>query len=169
MPVFGSWFGLLSSWIYSIDNSYKRNHRDSNTVVCPKHRVKRDALRDMPPSTRGNAAREEEIPLTILNSIEDKYRAQLGHIGFCKWGKGKGQKLRPLLIVSPLDLPEGPIRREWLEANNKVRDFKTKSALCDDYQQTAYPIVRLTPYTPKAFGFPSRCLVVWRSSAGKIL
>jgi hypothetical protein len=149
-------------------NKSESNQQDSKQHGPPHTPSKRGALHDMPPSKRANAARVEEIPLTILDSIEDEYLSQLGQIGFCKWGKC--QKLRPVLIVSPLDLPEGPIRREWLEANNKVRDFSSKSVLCDDYRQTAaHQIVRLASGSPKAFGLPSRCLVVWRSSAGKIL
>ena len=48
----------------------------------------------------------------VLSELPAEYRRQFGAVGFCR---GK-----PVQIVSPYQVPLGPLRRQWMDAFQKV-------------------------------------------------
>jgi hypothetical protein len=74
---------------------------------------------DLLESSRQDAKQEFEAGRkTIMDRVPDQYKNRFGEVSFAKWG----MRIRPVLIVSPYDVPMGPDspREQWLGMFERV-------------------------------------------------
>ena len=63
----------------------------------------------------------EETKKQILDDIPESYKAGFREIGFVKWQKD----WLPVLVVSPFDIPQGPVRDTWIQMYERVSSAKS--------------------------------------------
>ncbi|KAL7574463.1 hypothetical protein ACA910_015832 [Epithemia clementina (nom. ined.)] len=59
-------------------------------------------------------AQKAEIPADVPELIQKMF----GQVGFVKWNKN----FRPVLVLSPLDVPMGPARSLWMKMYHKMKE-----------------------------------------------
>jgi hypothetical protein len=52
----------------------------------------------------------------ILEQVPDEVKGRFRHLGFVKWSKS----YLPILILSPFDVPPGPVRQQWMKMFENV-------------------------------------------------
>jgi hypothetical protein len=81
------------------------------TPVTPKVRDTADQARWLERKADWEATRD-----VVLDEVLDKVKQKYGQICFSKWGK----EILPVLVMSPFDVPPGPVREMWFDMYEKV-------------------------------------------------
>ena len=171
--------GHISEWSFEMHTIHARGKRDApDPLQNTSKRPRRSTNRNNPPllvsraqlpdssATRNSMNRSQaavpqpfQLPSVddtpaLLNSIPESARDYSNQIGFVPWKKHH----LPVLVVSPLSIPPGPIRDHWLERHHKFQERKQRNSnarpplLVYFYGATdpgrAYMVVSCSNFTP---------------------